>query len=681
MSEKIEEKTPNPKLKRYIVKFASKTLKNNKLFAKVFGKNFARSRLEKNIKSIYTNEQVSISGCVGYYDSKRKTVTLCSASKDGSLLTKKDIEEDQILQATTLHEAVHAVLTRTRKECKKLGIRSGTGLLERRYDDKSQRIVENGRGLNEGFTDWVCEISRQEMNDDYTEFHNFIRLLEVAVGKEKVLEMGKGGLFTRIPSLLGIDIENFKQLIATSDSLYFIKEELRTANKIADILENHKEETTPENEEKYEKASEQIKKIRCSPEFIEYITNNHINDFSDENILKFLKEYKIEDLRTRKQTSVINFENLALDLYFTKDIEKIFEKDGLIDDEDYETVLKVMKTLNTSFSKTPKEIENMEPKPSILRIKEEFKSFQDKYMKQYAAELAREFKEGNCSLSYLIDRGTYKFDLNHKINTFFYEFSEQLDPDIGDSIYHIVNYISMNFEKPENYKNFEGSTLYKLVSQDKTISSALLFNNGRYIDNYLIESKKVDKESNTVKFDFTLSPGEEGKKEYDSAIQNFLELRQKLLEKNPNTEIYIASRNIIAKDGENTLFYGIYNGQIIPMSVESEMNINITLLPKLMAYNQSLKPDIAKKSEKFSNFINRIKNRLLEITGMQQGDLGVIQETTTIPKETAPNENSKEDTSKLDTFDERIKVPKNSITIPKEIPKGPETQKDEDLEK
>ena len=649
MSKIVNERTLNPNLKTYIFRLVSKKISGNSLFTKVFGKNFAKSRAKKYIEKVYTNEPESTAGCEGYHKSDDKSITICSASKDGSLLKIKDVEEDKDLQGTALHEAIHAILEHTHEECKQIGIESGTGLLEYRYDKNSGSWTENGRGINEGFTNWVCELSGLNMYS-YKELKRFIRLLEVAVGPEKVLEMGKGGLFNRIPSLLGITVEDFKELVATSDSLYFIRKELSTDKNIVDVLTSCAKENTTENKKKYEEASEEIEEIRRKTEFIRYINDNNL-DSSDESILKFLKD-QVNELERRNQLVIIDFESKVLDLYFTKDFEKILKKEGLIDEEDYEKVLKVMKNLNTIELNVFEQIQNLKPKPTVLRIQEEFKDFQKKYIKQCATELAREFKEGRWSLKYISNTGYLKFNFNNMLESFFREFAEQVDSDISNIIFNLAKYVNDNWKNPEKFAN---SKIYKLVSKDGTISSALLFNNGTYSDKYLYEFKNVDKNSNKVDFDFTLNPGEEGKKEYDSAVQKFLELRQKILSKNPNSEIYIASNNIIVKDGKNTLYYHIHKGEIIPMFVKKEIDTNIIKRNlSLITIIQYEKSYLEKLGKKFSNIINGIKNRLFTVFGTHsEGESDASQKADTTKEQTTSNSSG---------FEKRIKLSNTLIS-------------------
>ena len=139
----------NPKVKRYIVNFAVQKLNNCDLFVKVYGKNFARSRLDINLGTVYTNEEND--DVKGYYTYEDYSVTICKGEENGSILTPEDIEQTPVCQATSLHELIHAILRRTKLECQLYGIEAGTGIVE-----NYKKGTELGRGLNEGLTNWIC---------------------------------------------------------------------------------------------------------------------------------------------------------------------------------------------------------------------------------------------------------------------------------------------------------------------------------------------------------------------------------------------------------------------------------------------------------------------------------------------------------------------------------------------
>lgn len=140
----------NPEVKEYLIKFVIDTLENCDLFVKTFGSGFAESRLNDNLREVYTNEKSSTSS--GYYDFADKSITLCESGVDDKLLAPEDIDSSENKKATILHEAIHAILRKLKEECEEIGVVDVTGIMESYKDDS-----ELGRGLNEGLTNWIVE--------------------------------------------------------------------------------------------------------------------------------------------------------------------------------------------------------------------------------------------------------------------------------------------------------------------------------------------------------------------------------------------------------------------------------------------------------------------------------------------------------------------------------------------
>ena len=441
----------NPEIKSYTYRFVQEALKRNPLFEKVFGKNYVKNRIKESIKTVYTNETPSAKGYIGYH-TFNDDITLCLTSEDNGLLRPEDIEKNSDYQELLLHEAVHAIFKRTKKECKKMKVECATGLLEVRTIPEIKGWIETGRGLNEGFTEWVCERIGGYETKSYSELTNYIRLLELAVGTEKVLELGKGDIYKRMPSILGIDNKSdLNGLIASSDALYNLNSELLTNKIICELLEyreDNKEKSSPEYDKKYEISKNEIEELRNDKDFLDYINKNNLDD-SDKSILKFLKEHKFKELVKRQQTEMVYFESKVLDLYFAKDLEKIFSKEGPIDDDDYKKVSQITSLLNADLMLVPDSLKE-EPKLSCVRIKEEFAKFQEKYIKQaekyinqVAIKESKRYVAGEISIKDVIEETAmmrkYKFGLNNDLPLkFFKEFSKQVDPDFSNNILKMI---------------------------------------------------------------------------------------------------------------------------------------------------------------------------------------------------------------------------------------------------
>ena len=74
------EKVENKEVEQYIKNTIASMIDSNKLFEKVYGRNFAKRRLAQNLKKVYTNEYKLDN--LGYYFALRKIITICTKSKD-----------------------------------------------------------------------------------------------------------------------------------------------------------------------------------------------------------------------------------------------------------------------------------------------------------------------------------------------------------------------------------------------------------------------------------------------------------------------------------------------------------------------------------------------------------------------------------------------------------------------
>lgn len=140
----------NEEIKKYLQDFVPKALEGNEVFIKVFGRGYAKRRLFLNLNKVYTADYMMRN--LGEYDLSDKCITLYNKEKH---LTLKDIEDNPVV---AVHECVHAILNRTRLECRLFGIEIGTGIQEEKK--RGNEVYELGRGANEGLTNWICKKSR-----------------------------------------------------------------------------------------------------------------------------------------------------------------------------------------------------------------------------------------------------------------------------------------------------------------------------------------------------------------------------------------------------------------------------------------------------------------------------------------------------------------------------------------
>lgn len=238
------DRVENQEVKEYIVGFAADKLEACDLFVEVFGKGSAKKRLDINLDKVYTNEVDEDIG--GYYNTLDSSVTICDKKPRERKLSVRDIKNIIYLQEVSLHELVHAILRRTKGECKRYKIKQGTGMKET-YQDGS----ELGRGLNEGLTNWICKKAGINTST-YIKLTSFIEILEGEIGEKNVMKLGKGNIQKRAYRLLHMSKKDTMSVIRLADTVYNLEDRNRRLRKWLRAYEKgkeHDEQTKREYEE------------------------------------------------------------------------------------------------------------------------------------------------------------------------------------------------------------------------------------------------------------------------------------------------------------------------------------------------------------------------------------------------------------------------------------------------
>lgn len=223
----------NDELRQCLIDFVEKTLNGCETFTRVYGKDFVRKRLEKNLGKVYTD--ISSSNLnTGLYDMENSIITLFCSNEFTRPLTIADIENNKKLKHMILHESIHAIFRRTKEECQKFGIEDGTGVLEFYKNDQ-----ELGRGFNEGLTEWICQKAGYG-EQAYTAEKNIIKILELAIGEDVVMQLANGDIKGNIAELLQMSKVECLQTIAFVDNIY--QNELITSTMAQMNLDNEDSE-------------------------------------------------------------------------------------------------------------------------------------------------------------------------------------------------------------------------------------------------------------------------------------------------------------------------------------------------------------------------------------------------------------------------------------------------------
>lgn len=114
------EKVENQAVKKYLINKTSKVLDTCELFTKIFGENFARNNLEKNLNTVYTNGEEE--RYEAYCDFENFNITIGAGRE--RIVKPRDIEKDEELMYEMLHEGEHIALAKSHEECEKMGIKA-----------------------------------------------------------------------------------------------------------------------------------------------------------------------------------------------------------------------------------------------------------------------------------------------------------------------------------------------------------------------------------------------------------------------------------------------------------------------------------------------------------------------------------------------------------------------------
>ncbi|MDE5830629.1 MAG: hypothetical protein K2H53_02905, partial [Clostridia bacterium] len=224
------EKTENPKVKEYLIDITSQKLDSCEIFAKVFGEGFARGTLESNLNKVYTNGGKE--DFESYYDYKDKSVTICNEGEE--LITPKDIQNDKKLKRITTHEGIHAIFPYLHKEL--------------------------GKGATEGLCNWIMTKAGISTKN-FERLTKIVNILELAVGEENVMRLGKGDIEANIPSQLQMTKEECVETFKILNGIYYLEKETECIEDIVNVLMEYRDRDNLNLEEKtqVEKDYEELK--------------------------------------------------------------------------------------------------------------------------------------------------------------------------------------------------------------------------------------------------------------------------------------------------------------------------------------------------------------------------------------------------------------------------------------
>ena len=196
-------------------------LSNNKLLVKEFSKLGIKRRIEKNIKNIQI--QVNKEGNSGaHYRIVQKKIVFNTSPK-----ISLDLE---VLQ----HEGIHALLSSETLRTIQTGmfkVRFAPNLA--RLGLFKTRFLEIGRGINEGFTNWLIEQGGYNVMS-YPTLTTINRILGLCIGNEKMMYLARGN-YRKVFNSFHMSKDYGIEFLRKIDEIYFADENIDKLQYFNDI--------------------------------------------------------------------------------------------------------------------------------------------------------------------------------------------------------------------------------------------------------------------------------------------------------------------------------------------------------------------------------------------------------------------------------------------------------------
>lgn len=527
----------------------------NEPLLRLYSKKEIRERIEKNIKEIRTNE-VDYKRS-GWCDMKTPVIALCDLTARSEPLTIQDINESESLTETLIHEGIHAVLKHE----------TGTGIqhvLEKtRQSDSEECFYEIGRGLNEGYTNWVLEKCGIETTS-YGLLTSLNMQLESCIGEDAMMQFSNGNI-QEMSKKLNMSERQGIAFLRQIDDIYYIERIIGEISKTEKYIEckiNNLQKGEEVTQEELNREERIRKDLEDTYTYGEIFTDKIINKLNSNNKKDFqisIYTKLLEKLRTNFKKPEETAIKLLVDDVETTIIQRLItdRMDSPQSIEDIEKMIDLMQEMKYAISCYDGKCYQFD----VLR--EKIQKACNEQVNKVHKEIEKLIASGNFTAKAL--RSEYE-----KLYRLFGSTGEIKEKNLISSYAKFVSSKSKNKKENElliRYFLNEDGPIPKNISVRMTKSQrGLIFENGKLIaildekDNPLFEGedKILHKgESFQDKMDWT----EDMDTDYDRIIRNFEWLRARKLAKNPNIEIQIDNKMIIFRDGEHYEFYDIVEGE------------------------------------------------------------------------------------------------------------------------
>jgi len=614
----------SPELKQYLENFVIQTLSKCELFTKVFGKNYAQERLRVNLDKVYVRPHYRKGA--GWYECSDKFIVLCNNIIGRDSLSPEDIKNDESYKRTLLHESIHAILRKKSSELENGNLSSGTGIYEKYLNG-----AELGRGLNEGYTEWVCSKAGYP-SDAYVTLRTFVDELEIAIGEERVMTLGKGNIIGNASIQLGMNPEECIAFLGLIDEVYKLQGRVKDLNYIISTIEEYKGRSKLSETERA-KIEEKYNNLHEIPAYKRFIEIHNKVDLQQEEILKYQTYYfkvlldKTKEKTTKNKSEV---ESQIFAKYFEAEFAELMQMESILVDK-----LEKFSTLYELISK-----EEILEDSVIGKFKADYEMLIERHFNYIYEQAEQAFKAGGLtgekieelSQRLLLDSKFKRSDsgLRYDRVKFFKKIATLLCPEEALAVSSLLSKLDVEGE----LNTISEYSIVKLKARGKgknrgKTSEITAYQKGGKVESILSHYDEMLEEKEELYF--TTELGEDIQK----IMEEFEKLRDKELTKNPFAKIHIMDRLIVIDSNDEQSFYYILHGNIVeahnitpnPIKLNfsqdelEQLNTQEDLHPVVVQkdFSQRLKSFIggifgknADISNKLKSFIERIFKRNIE---------------------------------------------------------------------
>lgn len=561
----------NLEVKKWGQQYITSVLCGCKTFAKVFKKSKIKKRMKK-LYAIYTEIEDELVS--GYQEGN--IIALCYKGENGNICTPKDIKSDKRKCKTLIHEGVHFALGRSD---------DSTGLLNfiRRNNEKTISYTgrsklyekirklyyyqEYGRGLNEGYTEWIVKKCGFDISTSgYKKLATFIEELEIALGENTVMKLGKG---RNIYRLLGMSKNEAYALLIKADRI------CDNDKKVIE-LDIAKDELKKDPAEQKQQRMEIARKIQMSTEYREYLLLTHQDDSLDA-FSEFCKT-RTEELEDENRNLIADFQDEIYNKYFKKELQYVMKNIDKVSPRKirkYNRLYRLMKRNEDERGEAISDLDKFH-KLAVERAKK---------------DIYKKIKDKNITIQNIIDY--------YRITKSPYTTSQDIFF-LGEGIFgrnYQGYYFSKLTEKLFREKRLDELRDYSILRlTNDSINETVFDKDGIFYDkNKLEEAVEIDAscEDPSKIIRFELAEGEN----IDNLLREFNTFKTKIFENNSGSAIKIAGRVIIVEKGNGIVEFFSFHDGIQPMHMSTMTRIKGYIRDGHSKKRQGEKP------EKYKSFV------------------------------------------------------------------------------